>query len=64
LLEGEMFGVDHDRSKAYDDTVVFLSMDQLKARLANVAPSAYYPLLEEMYLKIGRSRRNPFTTEN
>ena len=50
LEDGEMFGQMRDQSVLLDDTVILLSLDQLRQRLANIDEVAYYPLLEEEWV--------------
>ena len=42
---GDMYGKERDTSSLNDDTVVILSLDQLRKRLENIEEEAYYPLL-------------------
>ncbi|CAG0915447.1 unnamed protein product [Notodromas monacha] len=48
LLEGEMFGMERDKNRAYNKALVELSLDQLRSRLQNLSPRSYYPLLDEI----------------
>ncbi|XP_030836692.1 TBC domain-containing protein kinase-like protein [Strongylocentrotus purpuratus] len=43
--DGDMHGKERDTSSLNDDTVVILSLEQLKKRLENIEEEAYYPLL-------------------
>ncbi|XP_041457322.1 TBC domain-containing protein kinase-like protein [Lytechinus variegatus] len=45
--DGDMHGKERDTSSLNDDTVVILSLEQLKKRLENIEEEAYYPLLGE-----------------
>ncbi|XP_022084474.1 TBC domain-containing protein kinase-like protein [Acanthaster planci] len=44
---GDVIGLERDSSSLYDDTVVTLSMTQLKTRMENIDDTAFYPLLED-----------------
>ncbi|XP_033118015.1 TBC domain-containing protein kinase-like protein [Anneissia japonica] len=46
-VDGDVFGLERDSSSLYDDTIIPLSLDQLRDRLQNVEEEAYYPLLED-----------------
>ncbi|XP_071848772.1 TBC domain-containing protein kinase-like protein [Apostichopus japonicus] len=43
---GDILGLERDRSSLYDDTVITLSLDQLRKRLEHIPPEDYYPLIE------------------
>ncbi|NXA16161.1 TBCK protein, partial [Sapayoa aenigma] len=47
LEDGESFGQGRDRSSLLDDTIVTLSLCQLRNRLKDVGGEAFYPLLED-----------------
>lgn len=47
LQNGEEIGMKKDRLFLLDETVVPASLTQLRERLKNVDPSAYFPLIEE-----------------
>jgi len=47
IREGEVFGQDRDLAELLDYTVIPLSQDQLRYRLRDIPPTAYYPLLED-----------------
>lgn len=47
LQNGEELGMEKDRLMLLDETVVPASLTQLRERLKNVDPSAYFPLIEE-----------------
>ncbi|XP_071951591.1 TBC domain-containing protein kinase-like protein isoform X2 [Antedon mediterranea] len=46
-VDGDVFGLERDTSALFDDTIIPLSLDQLRERLQNVDEEAYYPLLED-----------------
>ena len=43
--EGEVFGQPRDESSLLDQTRVILPLNQLRTRLENIPPEAYYPLI-------------------
>ncbi|KAJ7357723.1 hypothetical protein OS493_023862 [Desmophyllum pertusum] len=47
LPTGEELGMKKDRLLLLDETIVPVSMTQIRERLKNVDPSAYFPLIEE-----------------
>ncbi|XP_053401999.1 TBC domain-containing protein kinase-like protein [Mercenaria mercenaria] len=47
LDNGEVLGQGRDQMELLDHTVVLLSQDQLRQRLADIDEKAYYPLLED-----------------
>ncbi|XP_033632187.1 TBC domain-containing protein kinase-like protein [Asterias rubens] len=49
---GDVVGLERDSSSLYDDTVVTLSMTQLKTRMENIDDTAFYPLLEDEKNKV------------
>lgn len=54
---GDILGLERDSTSLYDDTVVMLSLDQLRTRLAHIPPEDYYPLIEgEEMQKLSQSQ--------
>lgn len=47
LDNGEVWGQGRDQAELLDNTVILLSQDQLRKRLADIDEKAYYPLLED-----------------
>lgn len=58
LEDGQMFGQGRDRSYLLDDTIVTLSLCQLRNRLKDVVGEAYYPLLEDEQSNLPHSNSN------
>ncbi|XP_065665878.1 TBC domain-containing protein kinase-like protein [Hydra vulgaris] len=47
LCSGEDFGMDNDQALHFDGKTISVSLHQLRHRLSNINPTAYYPLVIE-----------------
>lgn len=47
ILDGDVFGQDRDYAELLDNTVIKLNQEQLRHRLRDIPPRAYYPRLED-----------------